>query len=199
MERPDGRGEARMPTAGTKTRLTWFVAIGLAVAAACGTGSNDDGCVPVDAIFLSSEMYCPVPCATWTNRVVPQLPWHTGERFRLKPDYSSSPPRAEITVGELFHANVSPHDMQPSGCNKGFDGPYTYRSTDPNVFVAQYGVDVYTIGAVYEGVGPGTARVIVDMPTPSGGFETVEMTICSVPDADPSICPRVPLDIQVVP
>ena len=54
-------------------------------------------------------------------------------------------------------------------------------------------------GIIFEGIAPGTARVIVDMPTPSGGTETVQLTVCSEPGADPYQCPtRVPLDIRVV-
>ena len=166
----------------------WLLGVALAVTGGCR--GSDDECVPSEGFFGKGATYCDVSCVSWTNLVRPGG-LGTG-RFDLSPDYSVSPPRAVIAVGQGFHARVLGRDLQPSGCNSFLDGPFTYRSTDDAVLAYN--------GTIYEGIEPGTARVIVDMPTPSGGIETVELTVCRQPDDDPYACPdRVPLNIRVVP
>jgi len=166
----------------------WPIGVCVALLAGCGSG-GDDGCVPSDGFFGLGETFCPLACVSWTNLVRPgEL--GTG-RFALDPDYTASPPRADIDVGQEFHVRVLGRDLEPSGCNSFLDGLFTYHSTDDAVLAYD--------GTVFEGIAPGAARVIVDMPTPSGGTETVQLTVCSEPGADPYHCPtRVPLDIRVV-
>jgi hypothetical protein len=127
------------------------------------------------------------------NQVRPQ--WLGSDRFALAPDWSMSPPMATIEVGQRFRVTVGIVDSRPAGCTYGFQSPQmSYRSTDAAVVAA--------VGpALFEGVAPGTARVVVDnLTTPSGRTETVELTVCSQASAPEITCPsRVPLVIRVVP
>jgi hypothetical protein len=134
---------------------------------------------------------CEVECQYWTNQVRPEM--LGTERFALAPDRSTSPPQARIKVGERFRVTVGRLDLRPADCTTATDGPLSYRSSDNTVLRS-------ALGNVYEGVAPGTARVIVDVRVPSGRTEPVELTVCSEPSADPVHCPtRVPLLIAVVP
>lgn len=168
----------------------WIVAVGLAVLAACGGGDGDDECYES---LLGTR--CPSPpvvtCVSWENRVVRSLV----EGFTLNPDYSYSPPRAEIAIGQRFAVGPWHPNRHPPDCTlPGPGGPsyYGWGTTDDAVLASE--------GHIFVGVGSGTARVIVDMPTPSGSREDVELTVCSEPGADEESCPnRVPLDIRVVP
>jgi hypothetical protein len=106
-----------------------------------------------------------------------------------------SPPRADIKVGQRFNVVVGRLDTRPAECNRGFDSPQASgRSTDPAVVAAVSSV-------TFEGVAPGTARVLLDnLKTPSGGTESVELTVCSQANAPEVTCPtRVGLVIRVVP
>ena len=82
---------------------TWVVVLAVAVTSGCG-GGGDDECVPSEGFFGKGATYCEVPCVSWTNLVRPGS-LGTG-RFDLNPDYTVSPPRAVIAVGQGFHASL---------------------------------------------------------------------------------------------
>jgi hypothetical protein len=167
-----------------------LTALVLAVLPACGGGGYGGGCGG-GAPGLPAGT-CPVTCASWTNQVRPYL---LGSDFlALAPDWSMSPPRADIKVGQRFRVTTAAVDTRPADCNQGLDSPLSYRSTDPAV--------VAVVGpALFEGATPGTARVIVDnFRTPSGATESVELTVCSQANAPEITCPsRVSLVIRVTP
>jgi hypothetical protein len=169
----------------------WLTALALAVVSACGGGGDGQNCGHGAPGLPVSE--CEVVCSHWTNQVRPYL---LGSDFLgLAPDWSLSPPRADVKVAQRFRVTVGRVDLRPADCNHGFDSPQmSYRSTDPTV--------VAVVGAgLLEGVAPGTASVMVDnMRVPSGGTESVVLTVCSEANAPEVTCPgRVPLVIRVVP
>jgi len=170
-------------------------ALVLAAAPACVDFNNGPDCGPdVGAPGLPANE-CEIDCSQWVNQV---RPFALGTDFlALAPDWSVSPPTADVKVGRRFRITTGVINTSPSGCNHGFDGPQSYRSTEPTV--------VAVVGpALFEGVAPGTTMVVVDgMRLPSGRTETVHLTVCSQPTptgAAEVTCPtRVPLVIRVVP
>ena len=109
-------------------RQAWLAGLCLAFLAGCG-GSGSDECVPSDGFFGLGETFCPVACVSWVNLV---RPGEVGTgRFALDPDYSASPPRADISVGQGFHARVLGRNLEPSGCNSFLDGPPPNRCRTP--------------------------------------------------------------------
>lgn len=185
-------GLGRVPVTAVKGgRPKWLPALVLAVLPACGGGGGGGNCGHGAPGLPAGE--CEVDCTCWANQVRPYL---LGSDFLgLAPDWSMSPPRADIKVGQRFRVTVGRVDLSPADCNSGFDSPQmSYRSTDPAV--------VLVVGpALLEGVAPGTARVMVDnLKTPSGRAESVELSVCSQADAPEITCPiRIPLSIRVVP
>jgi len=173
------------------SRTAVFVlAVGLGALSGCGpesVGGGGDECG--EGVLGLGTTPCKVPCASWTNQVRPE---ELGTaRFALDPDWSASPPVAEVAVDQIFRVTIGRINTQPSGCNT-FDGGISYRSSDPMV------LSTGPPGA-YVGAGPGTARVIVDLGAPAGRTEAVELTVCSEPDLSEIHCPtRVPLVIRVV-
>jgi hypothetical protein len=163
----------------------------LVVLSACGGGGIGGGCGGGAPGLPAAP--CPVTCTSWTNQVRPYL---LGPDFlALAPDWSKSPPMADVKVAQRFRVTVGTVDLHPTDCNQGLDSPQlSYRSTDPAV--------VAVVGpALFEGVAPGTAHVMVDnLKKPSGSSESAELTVCSEANAPEITCPtRVPLVIRVIP
>lgn len=179
------------PIAAGRARPIWPVGLGLAFLSACGGAGGGKDC-GFGAPGLPAQE-CEVNCTHWSNQVRPYL---LGSDFLgLVPDWSVSPPRADVKVGQRFRVTFGVVDLRPGDCNSGYLSPQmSYRSTAPTV-VAVVGA------ALFEGIAPGTARVAVDnLKAPSGGTETVELTVCSQAGAPETTCPsRVPLVIRVVP
>lgn len=178
-------------TAVGSRRRQGLTALALAVLSACGGGGGGSNCGHGAPGLPVSE--CEVACSYWANQVRPYV---LGTDFLgLAPDWSLSPPRADVKVGQRFRVTVGRVDLRPADCNSGFDSPQmSYRSTEPAV-VAVVGA------ALFEAVAPGTAGVMVDnLRAPSGGAETVPLTVCTQANAPEITCPtRVPLVIRVVP
>jgi hypothetical protein len=104
-----------------------------------------------------------------------------------------------VKAGGRFQVVQTAVDLQPSGCNQGY-GRGTVRSTAPSVLAYQgNGDNVYW--SVFAGSTPGEATLeAIDLPTPSGGRQTVPLTVCSQPGAAELTCSsRVSLSIRVVP
>jgi hypothetical protein len=182
----------QVPTIAVKAgRPKWMTALALAVLSGCGGGGGGGDCG--GGAWGLPPVPCEVTCTSWTNQVRPSS--LGSGLFGLAPDWSMSPPRADIKVGQRFNVTVGRLDTRPADCNRGFDSPQmSGRSTDPAV-VAVVGV------GLFEGVAPGTARVMLDnLKIPSGGAESVELTVCSQANAPEVTCPsRVGLVIRVVP
>jgi hypothetical protein len=183
-------GQNPGPTVNAR-RAKWVVALALAIPSACGGAGGGQEC-GYGAPGLPTTP-CEIDCRSWTNQVRPYL---LGSDFlALAPDWSVSPPRADIKVGQRFRVTVGRVELSPAACNHGFESPQmSYRSSQPTV--------VAVVGSgLFEGVGPGTASVIVDnLRVPSGRTENLELTVCSQASAPEITCPsRVPLVIRVVP
>jgi hypothetical protein len=168
--------------------LSCVAVLGCGVLPGCRPNGGD-GCGG-GAIGLPAEP-CELACASWTNQVRPEA--IGTERFALAPDWSASPPQARISVGQRFRVTVGRLNLQPANCTTSREGPVTFRSSDETVLRSP-------LAEVYEGVGPGVARVIVDVREPSGRMQAVELTVCGDPTANQITCPvRVPLPVAVVP
>ena len=116
----------------------------------------------------------------------------------LTPDWSVSPPVAEIGVEKRFVVALAALNRYPEGCNQG-TGRGLVRSTDPSV-VTLVG-DSNQLLWWFAGAAPGEATLEgFDVRTPSGQSQMVPLTVCSGPDGDELTCPRrAPLVIRVVP
>jgi len=117
----------------------------------------------------------------------------------VAPDWSVSPPRADVRVGQRFQVVQTAIDRRPNGCNQGY-GRGTVRSTDPSVLDFE-GPGAHVYWSIFVGGAPGDATLeAVELPTPSGGRTTAPLTVCSQPDAPELTCPnRVSLAIRVIP
>jgi hypothetical protein len=176
-----------MKTAGPRV----LTVLALAALPACGGGGIAGGCGGGAPGLPAGS--CPVSCTSWTNQV---RPYSLGsDSLALAPNWSMSPAMADIRLGQRFRVSVGTVDLRPADCNQGLDSPQlSYRSTNPPV--------VAVVGpALFEGVASGIAHVMVDnLKVPSGGTESVELTVCSQANAPEITCPtRVPLVIRVVP
>jgi len=170
------------------------VGCGLAGLAGCGDilERADESCP--GGIGLGNP---PCDCTSWTWLLVPSLDY--GGLPALAPDRSVSPPLADVAVGQRFQVALSAVNRRPGACNQGY-GSGTVQSTDPSVVAFEGKGDNHS-WSIFAGVAPGRASLeAVGLRTPSGGLETVSLTVCSEPDAPSGGCPnRVPLVIRVVP
>jgi hypothetical protein len=176
--------------------MAWPAVFGLVVLAA--------GCV--DIVDMIDES-CPggiglgdPPCdCTYWRWILTPLSTDYENHPALAPDWSVSPPRADVSVGQRFQVALWAVDTRPGACNQGY-GSGTVRSTDPSVLAFE-GAGAHHSWSVFVGTTPGTASLeAMHLRTPSGGRESVPLTVCSDPDAPARTCPnRVTLLIRVVP
>jgi hypothetical protein len=140
----------------------------------------------------------PCDCMSWTWRLSP-FSTDYEDIPALEPDWSTSPPLADVTVGRRFQVVLSAVDTRPGACNQGYGGG-TVRSTDPSVLAFESKGNHHS-WSIFVGVAPGRASLeAVGLRTPSGGRETAPLTVCSEPNIPSETCTnRIPLVIRVVP
>ena len=108
-------------------RAKWLLALALAVPSACGGAGGGRECG-----YGAPGPACEIDCRSWTHQVRPYL--LGSEVLALAPDWSVSPPSADIRVGQRFRVTVDIVDLNPPNCNHGYDSPQmTYRSSQPTV------------------------------------------------------------------
>ena len=165
----------------------------------CGGGSNGgcpDGQISVGNLYGPSSCAVPNSCRSWTIFVAPAYP-SAGEPH-LVPDRTLSPARADLRVGARTNVGVDFVGQDPPGCTDGvLSRGATWRTSNGAVL----GVDkTGRHTATFLAASPGTARVLADgLNQPGGGSGAIELSICADPASTSKACPRVPLEIRVVP
>jgi hypothetical protein len=164
--------------------------LGLCGLLGCDQGSEP--CDPGELIFGSLSASCPSEarqCQSWEPFLAPGRGLH--------PDWSASPPRADVMVGATFGVGVHTRFNSPANCTTGqLSYSVEWRATDPSVLRAE---TEGHLGARFLAVAPGTARVVAEnLAFPGGQTGHAEVTVCSEPGANDFACPRVPLDIRVL-
>jgi hypothetical protein len=150
----------------------------------------------VGNLYGPSSCAVPKACRSWTIFVAPAYP-SAGEPH-IVPDRTLSPARADLRVGARTNVGVDFVGQDPPGCADGvLSRGATWRTSDGGVLRVDKSGD-YT--ATFLTASPGTARVFADgLNQPSGRTGTVELSICADPAATSKGCPRIPLEIRVVP